>query len=70
MTDQSRDRLEGKFDELKGRAKEAAAEQTGDEETQREGQVDQAVGKGKQGMADVKDKADEAVKNLTDRQDR
>ncbi len=65
MTDQSRDRIEGNVDELKGRGKSAFGELTGDEQTQAEGETDQASGKLKQGMADVKDKVDDAVKKVT-----
>jgi uncharacterized protein YjbJ (UPF0337 family) len=54
---------EGKFDELKGRAKEAAGDLTDDEDLEREGKVDQAAGK-------VKDKVDEAVDKAKDVVDR
>ena len=67
MTDQSRDRLEGTFDETKGKGKEALGKLTDDKGTQMEGQRDQAVGKTKQGMADMKDKADDVVKDVTNR---
>lgn len=33
------------FDELKGRAKEAAGDLTGDEDLKREGKIDQTTGK-------------------------
>ncbi len=65
MTDQSRDRIEGNLDEVKGRGKSAFGELTGDAQTQSEGEADQASGKLKQGMADVKDKADDLVKKVT-----
>ena len=65
MTDQSRDRIEGNVDEMKGRGKSAFGELTGDEQTQSEGEADQASGKVKQGMADVKDKVDDVVKKVT-----
>jgi len=35
----------GEFDDLKGRAKEAAGDLTGDEDLKREGKIDQAAGK-------------------------
>lgn len=65
MTDQSSDRAEGKIDELKGRGKSAFGEMTGDEQMKSEGDADQAEGKVKQGVADVKDKADDLVKKVT-----
>ncbi len=65
MTDQSRDRIEGSVDDVKGRGKSAFGELTGNEQTQSEGEADQASGKLKQGMADVKDKVDDVVKKVT-----
>jgi uncharacterized protein YjbJ (UPF0337 family) len=70
MTDQSQDRLEGEFDEAKGKGKEALGRLANDKSTQMEGQRDQAVGKAKQGMADMKDKADDIVKDVTSRDNR
>jgi len=65
MSDSSQDRAEGAFDKLKGQAKEAVGNATGDEDTRAEGQVDQGKGEAKQGVADAKDKVDDAVKKLT-----
>ena len=65
MTDQSKDRIEGTMDEVKGRGKSAWGELTDDPETKAEGEADQLSGKVKQGMADVKDKVDDAVKKVT-----
>ena len=67
MSDQSRDRIEGTFDDAKGRGKAAWGEISGDEDMRAEGELDQAKGGMKEGMADVKDKVDDAVKNITDR---
>lgn len=67
MTEQSRDRLEGKFDEAKGRGKETLGRLTDDKSTEMQGQKDQATGKAKQGIADLKDKADDVVKDVTNR---
>ena len=67
MTDQSRDRIEGTADELKGRAKSAWGELADDDQARAEGEADQAKGQFKQGMADVKDAVDDAVKSITDR---
>jgi uncharacterized protein YjbJ (UPF0337 family) len=65
MSDQSRDRIEGSFDEIKGRGKAAWGELTDDDQKRAEGQADQAEGKAKQTVADVKDKVDDAVKKVT-----
>ena len=65
MTDQSEDRIEGKIDEIKGRGKSAFGELANDDQMKSEGEVDQLSGKVKQGMADLKDKADDAVKKVT-----
>jgi uncharacterized protein YjbJ (UPF0337 family) len=53
---------EGKFDELKGRAKEAAGDITDDEELEREGKTDQAAGKFKQKVDEVVDKVKSVFK--------
>ncbi len=55
---------DGDVDKGKGRAKEAAGDLTGDEDLQREGQGDQAAGKAKNAMDDVKDKANDAIDKL------
>jgi uncharacterized protein YjbJ (UPF0337 family) len=65
MSDQSSDRIEGTVDEIKGRGKSALGELTGDDQKRAEGQADQTEGKVKKGMADVKDKVDDAVKKVT-----
>jgi uncharacterized protein YjbJ (UPF0337 family) len=43
-------------DETKGRVKEAAGDLTGDKDLQREGKVDQAGGKAKEGVERLTDK--------------
>ena len=65
MSDSSRDRIEGTADDLTGRGKSALGGLTNDEDTQAEGEADQAKGGLKQGTADVKDKVDDAVKKVT-----
>jgi uncharacterized protein YjbJ (UPF0337 family) len=70
MTEQSRDRLEGKFDEAKGRGKEALGNLTDDKNKEMQGQKDQAIGKAKQGIADLKDKADDVMSDVRNRNDR
>jgi uncharacterized protein YjbJ (UPF0337 family) len=67
MTDQSKDRMSGAFDEAKGKGKEALGGLKDDKNTEMQGKKDQAMGKAKQGMADAKDKADDVVKNITNR---
>jgi uncharacterized protein YjbJ (UPF0337 family) len=65
MSDQSKDRIDGKVDEVTGRGKSALGDLTGDEQMKSEGDADQASGKAKQGVADLKDKADDLVKKVT-----
>lgn len=48
-------------DEATGRMKEAAGDLTGDEDLQREGEVEQAEGKVKGAVDDAADKAKDAV---------
>ena len=50
---------EGKFDQMKGRAKEAAGDLTDDDELKDEGKVDKAGG----AIKDKIDKATDKVKN-------
>lgn len=52
---------ESKFDDGKGRAKEAAGDLTGDEEMKREGQKDQAGAKVKDAAGKAKDKVGDVV---------
>ena len=59
--------MEGRMDEYKGRAKEAAGDLTDNEELQREGQTDQAGGKIKQAFEDAKDKGEELVDKARDK---
>jgi uncharacterized protein YjbJ (UPF0337 family) len=66
MSDSGRDRMEGKYDEMKGRTKEAAGDLTGDKDKKFEGQRDQVMGKAKQGLADFEDKADKAMDDFAD----
>ena len=46
----------GKFDEAKGRAKEAAGDLTDDDQLKNEGKVDRTVGKVKETVDDAADK--------------
>ncbi len=54
-------------DDLKGRAKEAAGDLTNDDDLKREGKADQASGKVKEAIDDVKDKATDAVDSIKDK---
>ncbi len=49
-------------DDAKGRVKEAAGDLTGDKDLKREGKVDQAGGKAKEGVEKVTDKIKSALK--------
>jgi uncharacterized protein YjbJ (UPF0337 family) len=49
-------------DDAKGRVKEAAGSLTGDKDLKREGKVDQAGGKAKEGVEKVTDKIKDALK--------
>jgi len=52
---------EGKFDEVKGRAKEAVGDATDDDDLKREGKADKAAGKVKQKVSGAVDKVKDAV---------
>lgn len=49
-------------DDAKGRVKEAAGSLTGDNDLKREGKVDQAGGKAKEGVEKITDKIKDALK--------
>ena len=51
----------GSSDDMKGRAKEAFGDLTGDKDMKREGKMDKASGKVKDAIDDVKDKASDAM---------
>lgn len=53
---------DGKMDETKGRAKEAAGDLTGDKDLENEGKVDKASGSFKEKVSNVTDKVKGAVK--------
>ena len=55
--------MEGKKDDLMGRAKEAAGDLTDDDDLKREGKVDRATGKVKEKAGEAADKAREKVKD-------
>ena len=62
--------MEGKKDELKGRAKEAAGDLTDDDDLEREGKADQAAGKAKQFLEDAKEKGEDVIDKVKDKVNR
>jgi len=58
---------EGKFDEAKGRAKEAAGDLTDDDSLKAEGKADELGGKAKGRIGDIKDKVEDAVDAVKDK---
>jgi uncharacterized protein YjbJ (UPF0337 family) len=56
--------MEGKMDEMKGRAKEAAGDLTDDRDLKREGKADKASGKVKQKVEDAKDWVEDKIDDL------
>ena len=58
--------MDGKKDDLDGRAKEAAGDLTDNDDLKREGKVDQATGKVKEKVGEAADKVRDKVKDLTD----
>ena len=54
-------------DDLKGRAKEAAGDLTGNEDLQREGKKDQAAGKAKELLENAKDKVEDVIDSVRDK---
>lgn len=59
--------MAGTTDQLKGKTKQAAGDLTGDDELRREGKLDEAGGKLKDAVSDVKDKVEGAVDSVTDK---
>jgi uncharacterized protein YjbJ (UPF0337 family) len=58
---------DSKFDQAKGKVKQAAGDLTGDDDLRREGKVDEASGKAKGKLEEVKDKAEDAVDAVKDK---
>jgi uncharacterized protein YjbJ (UPF0337 family) len=56
--------MDGKMDEMKGRAKEAAGDLTDDRDLQREGKADKASGKLKQKVEDAKDWVEDKIDDV------
>ncbi|MDO4680528.1 MAG: CsbD family protein [Aerococcus sp.] len=53
-----------KFDQLKGKAKEAAGKVTGDKKTETEGKAENLGGKIKEAVNDLKDSAEGAIEGV------
>ena len=70
MADETKNRFEGKVDEVQGRAKSAVGNVTGDDKMKGEGEMDQAKGKLKQGFEDAKDKIGDLIDNVRDNDDK
>jgi uncharacterized protein YjbJ (UPF0337 family) len=64
MTNGDKDRIEGGIDEIKGRAKSAWGNVTGDDQIKVEGEIEQIKGKARQALGDLKDKAGKIVDDL------
>jgi uncharacterized protein YjbJ (UPF0337 family) len=58
---------EGKIDELKGRAKQAAGDLTDNEELKGEGVVDETAGKAKQKVEQGKEKLEDGIDRVKDK---
>jgi uncharacterized protein YjbJ (UPF0337 family) len=63
----NRDELEGKVDQLKGKAKQAAGDLTDDEKLQDEGVADEAGGDVQEGFGRGRRKVGEAIEDLGDK---
>ncbi len=59
----NKDRIEGSFDQAKGKVKETAGKVTGDAKLETEGKADQVKGKIQNAVGGAKDKMKEALDN-------
>lgn len=59
--------MSGTADKTKGRLKQAAGDLTGNDELEREGEIDETSGKVKEAVGTVKDKAEGAIDAVKDR---
>jgi uncharacterized protein YjbJ (UPF0337 family) len=62
--------MEGKADDIKGRAKEAVGDLTDDDELKREGKLDQATGSIKEKLDDAEEWVEDKVDDVRDRMKR
>jgi uncharacterized protein YjbJ (UPF0337 family) len=58
----NKDRIEGSFEQAKGKAKEVTGKMTGDAKLETEGKADQVAGKVQNAVGGIKDKIKEAAK--------
>jgi uncharacterized protein YjbJ (UPF0337 family) len=66
MGDEMDGRSEGILDQATGKGKEVSGKLTDDEDMEAEGKLDQAGGRVKEGVADVKDAANDVFDDLKD----
>ncbi len=66
MGSSTEDRAEGRWDETKGKVKEAVGDATDNERMEREGKTDQVRGKGEQAKGHVKDAAQNVKDGVKD----
>ena len=59
----NKDRIQGSFEQAKGKVKEAAGKATGDSKLEAEGKTQQVAGKVQNAVGGFKDTVKEAVKN-------
>jgi uncharacterized protein YjbJ (UPF0337 family) len=62
----NKDEVQGKADQAKGRAKEAAGDLADDDQLREEGTADEVAGKVKEGIGAGRRKTGEAIKDLGD----
>jgi uncharacterized protein YjbJ (UPF0337 family) len=62
--------MEGKADDIKGRAKEAVGDLTDNDELKREGKLDQATGSIKEKLDDAEEWVEDKVDDVRDRMKR
>lgn len=62
--------MSGKMDKIRGRAKQAAGDLTGDDDLEREGERDETAGKAKDAVDDAKDAVNDTIDDVKNRFDR
>jgi uncharacterized protein YjbJ (UPF0337 family) len=58
------DELNGKFDQVKGRAKQATADITNNDRLHEEGEADEAAGEVREGLGRARRKVGEAIEDI------
>jgi uncharacterized protein YjbJ (UPF0337 family) len=59
--------MEGKMDDLKGRAKEAAGDLTNNDDLKREGKTDQIAGNAKEKVEQAEEKVKDVIGSVADK---